>query len=38
LKPEGWGAPLVQKQKYQGKGNKWQMMMMMMMIIIIIQP
>jgi hypothetical protein len=23
LKPEWWGVPLVQEEKYQGKGNLW---------------
>jgi len=23
LKPEWWGASLVQEEKYQGKGNLW---------------
>jgi hypothetical protein len=23
LKPEWWDAPLVQEEKYQGKGNLW---------------
>jgi hypothetical protein len=24
LKPESWGTPLVEEEKYQGKGNLWQ--------------
>jgi len=23
MKPEWWGAPLVQEKNYQGKGNLW---------------
>jgi hypothetical protein len=26
VKSEWWGAPLVQEEKYQGKGNLWQEM------------
>jgi hypothetical protein len=36
LKPEGWGSPLAQEEKYQGRKKTCDKMMMMMMIIIII--
>jgi hypothetical protein len=36
LKPEWWGTPLVQREKYQVKGNCDMMMMMMMMMMMIV--
>jgi hypothetical protein len=32
LKPEWWGAPVVQDEKCQGKGNLWYEMMIMIIL------
>jgi hypothetical protein len=35
LKPEWWGSPLAQEEKYQGRNKTWEMIIIIITIIII---